>query len=415
MYTYAFLLGTHPTLSLAEILNFLANQKISYTDYLWLEEILIITMKQPPEEITKLQNELGGVIKIFLIKDQFKGKIFQLEKIITVDKLIGEYFAQNQKKINFGLSMYGSPEPNSAELSWLSNFAHGIKQSLKMSYSIRYVEDRGSSLSSVQVNRNRLIDTGAEIALIRNKDKYYIGKTLTVQDYQSYSERDWDKPAPDAKSGMLPPKLAQMMINLVRDKATKNIYDPFCGSGIVLQEALMLKLKVFGSDISETAVSNTTQNLEWLIKLKKLGLAKLDAKIKVADATKVSWSLINRPETAIVTEPYLGPPVKSLPFAHQTKAINTELTDLYIKFFTNLNRNFPAIKKICIVFPVLKTREGLKYLDILEQINQLGYKPKFILPETIAKKDSSISQRGGILYSRPDQYVLREIFVFKKQ
>lgn len=414
IFTYAFLLGAHPTLSLAEILNYLTNQKISFGEYLRLPEILIIKLKEPPEEITKLQTELGGIIKIFLIKEEFKGKIFQLESQLTPEKLLAEFFAQNETKINFGLSIYANPDPSYAELNWLSNYAHNIKQLLKNKYSIRYVEDRNWNLSSVQVNRNRLIDTGAEIALIRDKDHFYIGKTLTVQDYAAYSERDFNKPSPDAKSGMLPPKLAQIMINLVRDKTTTAIFDPFCGSGIVLQEALMLHLKIFGSDISADAIKNTSENLAWLIKLKKLANLKLPSRIKEADATKLHWNVVNNSGTVIVTEPYLGPPLKSLLFTHQVETIIDELTDLYINFFKNLSKNFNKIEKICIVLPVFKTRDGLRYLDILKNIEEMGYKKVSLLPEDIIKKDSSVSSRGGILYSRPNQLVLREIFVFEK-
>lgn len=414
MNTYAFLLGVHPTLSLAELLSFLDNNKIKYTDYNWLGEILIIKIDQPADKIAKLQNILGGVVKIFIIHKEFKGKIFRLEEILTPDLLIKDFFVQNKNKINFGISVYADPEPSSAELNWLRNFAYNIKRKLKTDYSIRYVEDSSWTLSSVQVDRNRLIDTGAEIALIKHDDNYYIGKTLTVQDYRFYSKRDWDKPSPDPKSGMIPPKLAQMMINLARNKKTLNIYDPFCGSGVILQEALLLDLKIYGSDISEEAIKNTTENLAWFMKLKKLAEIKLDSRIKKYDATKVIWDTADKLNTIIVTEPYLGPPLKSSPFDYQIKNTLKELTDLYIKFFSNLNKNFNNIKTIAIVFPVIKARNGLKYLDVIKDIEDMGYKRKMILPKTISLKDGGISPRGGFLYSRPDQFVLREIFVFEK-
>ena len=415
MFKYAFLLGSHPIISLAELLSFLSNWNIKYGDYKWLGDVLIIQVEGEVEEISKLQNELGGIIKIFSIKDQFTGKIFQLEDILTPEKLLKDYFAQKQNKINFGISVYADPEPSHAELSWLQNFAYNIKKKLKDDYSIRYVTDAGCILSSVQVERNRLINTGAEIALIKDKDTYYIGKTLTVQDYKSYSQRDWDKPSPDAKSGMLPPKLAQMMINITRNKKTKTLYDPFCGSGVVLQEALLLKLKVYGSDISSEAIKNTLSNLEWFTKLKKLVQAGLKTHIKEADATTIEWPVLDKPEVVIVTEPYLGPPLKALPFPHQVKDTLNELSDLYIKFFENLNKNFKSIEAIGIVFPVIKTREGLKYLNILDEIAKLGYKPKVILSDELIKKESGISPRNGFLYSRLNQYVLREIFVFERK
>jgi len=415
MQTYAFLLGTHPTLSLAELMSFLDNQKIDHGELVIFDSIVIIDIKKTPEEVAKLQNELGGIIKTFAIINQFSGKIFEIEKILTPEILLKDLFIQKSKKINFGISVYSDPDPTYAELNWLTNFAHGIKKKLKDEYSIRYVEDRGWHLSSVQVERNRLIDTGAEIALIRNGHDFYLGKTLTVQDYKSYSQRDWDKPSPDAKSGMLPPKLAQMMVNLTRDKETKTIYDPFCGSGIVLQEAMMLGLKIYGSDISPEAIKNTISNLEWLAKLKKIAAGKISLRVKVADATNYEWPALDSPDTVIVAEPYLGPALRMAPFAPQAQTILKELSQMYLGFFSNLKRNFPQIKRVGLVLPVIRSRDGLKYLNILDEVASLGYIRKLILPAEIIKKDAGVSPRGGFLYSRPDQLVLREIFVFEKQ
>ena len=55
------------------------------------------------------------------------------------------------------------------------------------------------------------------------EDKTFFGHTIFVQDIYGYSNRDYGK-LRDMNIGMLPPKLAQMMINL--SSGTK-IYDPF--------------------------------------------------------------------------------------------------------------------------------------------------------------------------------------------
>ena len=415
MTKYAFLFGNHPTLSLAELLSFLENHKIPFGPYQLLGDILIIEIQRSPQSIAELQEKLGGIIKILLIKGEFRGKIYELENILTPEKLLKEFFAQKERKINFGISVYSEPDPSYAELNWLNNFAYNIKRKLKDEYSIRYVEDRSMRLSSVQVERNQLIDTGAEISLIRDRDQYYIGKTLSVQDYRAYSERDWDKPSPNAKSGMLPPKLAQILLNLTRTNRTKTIYDPFCGSGIVLQEAILLGLNIYGSDISDEAVKNTISNLDWFLKLKKLPKISLPVHIKEVDATKVKWERLNSSEVTIVTEPYLGPPLKKILFGRDAEIISKELSQLYYHFFTNLKKNFSSVKRIGIVFPVFKTRDGLRYVEILEDIKQLGYLPQQVLSKEFAKKDPGISKRGGFLYFRPDQLVLRELFVFEKK
>jgi len=80
-----------------------------------------------------------------------------------------------------------------------------------------------------------------------------------------------------------------------------------------------------------------------------------------------------------------------------------------------LQKNFPAVKRIGMVFPIFKTRDGLRYIEVLDQIKQLGYTPKQVLAKELIKKDASISKRGGFLYSRPDQLVIRELFFFEKK
>ena len=415
MIKYAFLFGNHPTLSLAELLSFLTNHKILFGKYTLLNDILVIDIQRSPNSIAELQNQLGGIIKILVIKDEFRGKVFELEKILTPEKLIKEFFAQKDRKINFGISVYAEPDPTYAELNWLNNFAYNIKRKLKDQYSIRYVEDRSMRLSSVQVENNQLIDTGAEISLIRDRDQYYVAKTLSVQDFQSYSQMDWDKPSPDAKSGMLPPKVAQILLNLTRSNRTHIIYDPFCGSGVVLQEAALLDLNIYGSDISDDAVENTINNLDWFLKLKKLPKVNLQTHIKEVDATKIKWDKLNSAEVAIVTEPYLGPPLKKILFGRDAEKISNELGELYYQFFVNLKKNFSSVKRIGMVFPIFKTRDGLRYVEILDEIKQLGYTPKQVLPQDLIKKDPGISKRGGFLYARPDSMLIRELFFFEKK
>ena len=80
-----------------------------------------------------------------------------------------------------------------------------------------------------------------------------------MQDIESYTKRDRERPKRDAKVGMLPPKLAQIIINLAagqlpeeklqnicdiplgepipRRLLGQTVLDPFCGTGVILQEA----------------------------------------------------------------------------------------------------------------------------------------------------------------------------------
>ncbi|MDD5605771.1 MAG: DNA methyltransferase [Patescibacteria group bacterium] len=426
MRKYAFVLGSHPLISFLEILNILNVEKIPHEKPFRIgEEILLIKMKIPEAKLKKLQNILGGTIKIIEIMDEFSGTIFNLDKLLDEQHLTKDYFAQTDTKINFGFSVYSQKSLVYAEINWLRNFAFQLKRRLKTKYSVRYVDEKNFELSSVMVANNKLVETGAEIIIIKQDKDFIVGRTRTVQDFRSYVQRDMEKPSPNPKSGMLPPKLAQMIINLSRNAGQTQVFDPFCGSGVLLQEGLLLGLEILGSDIDEEAVEATQENLKWLLKTfntaaPKIGRDKIKAtsiqgRTRAADATRSRWQKANQTNVFIATEPYLGPPQRSIPLIHHARKTAQDLEKLYLGFFENLAKNYSKIKNVGIVFPVLKTNEGLLYLNILDEVEKMGYKRREFLPKEEAKKEALSSPRGGLLYSRPDQYVLREIFVFDKR
>ena len=425
MKKYAFLLGSHSLLSYLEILNMAKVEKITTGEHYRIgDDILVIEMKADKDRLQKLQDLLGGTIKIIEIVDEYHGTIFQLNRILTPEKLIEDYFAQTKSKVNFGFSVYSTSHLVYAEINWLRNFAYQLKRKFKPDFSIRYVDEKNFELSSVMVTNNRLVETGAEIVLIKQEMDFMIGKTITVQDFRAYVKRDMEKPSPNAKSGMLPPKLAQMIVNLTRDTDHKQVYDPFCGSGVLLQEAMLVGLSVLGSDVADHAVISTRENLEWLVKTynvaaQKEGKPKIktinaEEQIKQLDATKSKWAKANTESTFVAAEPYLGPPQRSTLLIHNAKTIAEELEELYVGFFENMAKNYSKINRIGFVLPVLKTNEGLLYMNVIEKIEKLGYARKEFLPAEESKKEALATHRGSLLYSRPDQHVLREIFVFDR-
>ena len=143
--------------------------------------------------------------------------------------------------------------------------------------SSRFVISKEKTLSSVVVTQNKLLTRGIEVVLAADGDNILIGETLAVQPFKDLSLRDYGRPVRDDLSGMLPPKLAQIMINLAQvDPEKAVIIDPFCGTGTILSEAVVLGYKnLFGSDISLKAVEDTRKNISWLKELYKIGDFKL--------------------------------------------------------------------------------------------------------------------------------------------
>ena len=84
----------------------------------------------------------------------------------------------------------------------------------------------------------KLIEQGVEFMIFAGASYFTVAETVWIQDIESYSERDMNRDR-SMTVGMMPPKLAQMMINMAtRGEFGTIVWDPFCGLGTTLIEAL---------------------------------------------------------------------------------------------------------------------------------------------------------------------------------
>ena len=82
---------------------------------------------------------------------------------------------------------------------------------------------------------------------------------------EGFVQRDMYKPNTDIQMGTLPPKLARMMVNFTAQNSGI-LWDPFCGSGTIPMEAVILGFNTLASDVNPVAVNTTSSNIEWLSK-----------------------------------------------------------------------------------------------------------------------------------------------------
>lgn len=402
MHTYGFLLGKTPLLSLAELTAVLNDAKIVH----YQPEIAIFKVRSRLNNAQILQNHFGGTIKIIEIVSQATDRNNLLNKIISLLK------PKSQGKFNFALNLYGKI-PHFYQKRLLLDIKKALKRE---NIASRFANNNFQNLSSVAIKKENLIRNGADINIIFIEKTIYIGATITVQDIDAYNLRDYEKPCRDAKSGMIPPKLAQILINIAKPMANTFIYDPFCGSGTILMEALLMGHSVIGSDISQKAVSATTNNIHWLENIYPQ-IQPLSKTVLLEDSTLINQShLKDKNEIIIVTEPYLGPPCHQIPTESQIQQTFQTLKVLYIKFFTNIAKNHPSIKTIIIIFPYIKTKHKNCYLNINQELKKLGFEPKNVIPMDYQQKHSiETNANKSLYYERPNQIVGREIYKFIKQ
>lgn len=367
-----FILGTHPALSEAE-LSAVLDVPVERRDALAYAELPDDT------DVEALMHRLGGTIKIAELLGEF-----------NEDTLVDTLFAHRNPdtKFHFGFSLYPAEPGISTKKEWktIQRMGLKLKRALKENgISARYVQSKEVVLSSVIVHKERLLKNGMEIVLLKGRDKTQCARTLAVQPFQAFSKRDFGRPGRDSRSGMLPPKLARMMVNIAAPNQDSVILDPFCGSGTVLQEALLLGYQnVIGSDKSKKAVEDTLKNLKWM-ELPRISVYESPAQ-QLINKEIVKAGSVDR----IVFEGFLGPPA---PRPHLVASARKEMQQLYETVFPILAGTLAPNGRIVAALPFWKTREAEEHLDIQKIITGAGL--------------NMIAQ--PLLYRRPQSTVGREI------
>jgi tRNA G10 N-methylase Trm11 len=375
-----FIFGNHPQISLAELESLYPKQT---SGFFYLPNIYAIKgdfFDNISSQV--LLNNLGGTVKIAkLIKKIEKFGYNEVFNIVK-DELLKSSQGRDSKFI-FGLSYY-----NFKKLDF--KFGLSLKKDLSsQGVSCRLVVSKERELSSVVIGQNKVLQKGTEILIISNGQSLLIAKTEAVQDFKELSKRDYGRPARNDLSGMLPPKLARILVNLAgpinRDLV---LMDPFCGSGTILTEAILAGYKkIIASDLMKEQVSDTVENINWI--KERYQLENINLRLMNRSVINLDKVVKEKSVDIIVTEPYLGPQrnLKNIPL------VVKELEELYS---LALNRFYKILSDngiVVMIWPVF-------------------YGKHFIEPEV--HNWTYLRPRKELIYNRAGQRVWREIIILKK-
>ncbi len=302
---------------------------------------------------------------------------------------------------------------------------------------VRFVESKqGDELSSVVVEKQHV----TELLIAKDGDRYVIAMTDVVQDFEEWNKRDYARPYADPKSGMLPPKVARMAVNLAAYHASfwqastrasrqtrlprltvarpesqsdagqilvtpgtasktghKVLLDPFCGMGTILSEALLLGCKVIGSDQSEAVIDKARKNIAWL-KTVYPEVSNIPSEFITEDATHIGNHVKHVSIDAIVTEPFMGKQDSRID-EEKVKNIIKGLEKLYIGCFKEWYKLLKPGGVLVIALPEYVIKDTLFAVKkVVDNCENLGY-TRLV---------------GPIAYSRPHAIVRRNFYVFQK-
>ncbi|HET9850820.1 MAG TPA: hypothetical protein VFP35_04345 [Candidatus Saccharimonadales bacterium] len=318
-------------------------------------------------------------------------------------------------KFTLGVSFYGLSLPTAQ----LNKDVLGLKKIIQASgRPARIVPNKTLELNSAQVLHNKLTSRGGwELLLVKDGQRTILAQTLFVQDIEAYAARDQARPARDARVGMLPPKLAQIMVNLAvgpleqklvsenKDNLSSarlrvRVLDPFCGTGVILQEALLAGYSALGTDIEPRMVQYSKTNIDWLVKENPQiqGMAVIEQ----ADATRARWPGFS----AIASEAYLGRPLATLPPPEKLGPIVNDVNTIISKFLRSLAGQIKPGRQICLAVPAWRAPGGqLTNLPLLAKLTDMGYN---IL-------DLKHVRHQDLIYFRENQVVARQLLILEKR
>jgi tRNA G10 N-methylase Trm11 len=265
-------------------------------------------------------------------------------------------------------------------------------------HDLKSMISRPIRLVSMDTNEHELVMLShqhvTEYNLLPDGNDVNIAETCWIFDAEDWVRRDREKPYRDIKHGMLPPKIARLMVNLATGgKTGLTIADPFCGTGTVLSETILTGCSVVGSDTSPEAVEGARANLAWLVSTYDLRSTTYD--LRVLDATHFASRI-----DAIVTEPYMGPLLDDrnpLPLS-KIKNIAKGLDKLYRGAFKSWSQVLPPGGRVVMTIPSFAVYNRVIPTIGVDALTALGY--------------NCIS---SVAYGKPGAIVIRNITILEKK
>lgn len=366
-------------------------------------------------------DRLGGSVKFCKILTTLETTSWKEIEKFLISVSPGHSERMPEGKMQLGLSVIGLE----VSLGKLEATGLTLKKAIKKTgRNVRLIPNKELELNSAQVLHNRLTGpTGWELVFIRDNEKTIVAQTVKVQDIEAYARRDQGRPKRDSKVGMLPPKLAQIIINLAvgrlpEDKLesicdipaeqeipltllNQSVLDPFCGTGVILQEAALMGYYPYGTDIEQRMVDYAEQNLSWLLTDHNSRLHSIDFRLEQADATTGTWREVD----FVASETYLGRPFSALPSPAIVEQTAADCNQIIKKFLQNIHGQVASGTRFCLAVPAWQVKPGqFRRLPLIDRISDLGY-------NLVSFEHAGIDE---LTYYRQGQTVARQLLVITK-
>lgn len=392
---YLMVLGRNTSLSRAELRPFCDEVLYDAEKALMLAENLKFEnprdLPRAPEQL--FLDRLGGLVRMGQVLGEYESKEALLKAIYNVIE-----FPEDGPIPKLGFSCFGGGK------DFLSKIIYGVKDHYeKTGRKIRLENFRGKNMSSGQIFERRLLQKGYDFIVWQKGNTFLLARTVANQNLRNYELRDRGKDFRDAKMGMLPPKLAQILINLADPKPGATVVDPFCGSGTVNIEAAIMGYPTLGSDLNGTFVQRSAENFEQMSQ--KFRYDGSSGRFESGDASFIKFDELDNERTIIATEGFLGFNFERHPTREQVDENAQAVLELWERVFTNLAKT--KVQRIALCLPAWNV--GLSQRSIANRlfarVENLGFVPQPIFDD----------ETRTFIYQREKTFVAREIALLVRQ
>ncbi|MBI3623508.1 methyltransferase domain-containing protein [Candidatus Pacearchaeota archaeon] len=337
---YIFILGRSPELSIEEIKSYLNRTGNKVLSLERKSHAILVDLKD------KINNKtidfLGGVIAI--------GEVTSSANEKELDKQ-GIYLGV-KNNITYAVWDFSNEEAYDELVLYLKK---------------RFRQEKLKA-SQKNLNGSLRLQNGDNVRIVQGlvDEEYFIfnnlfGKINQKSNSEEIEERDMTKPV-RRESLSISPRLAKIMINLSEIKEGEVLLDPFCGIGVILQEALLQNIKVIGVDRDSDAIRGAIENLKW------------------GKFRKDSYKLINADSrnervkdfSVIATEPDLGMVLRKMPPNDVARKVLNDYEALMIDALNNFKRQVKG--RIVFTAPLIRTMKGRVSCNISRILKNTGLK-----------------------------------------
>lgn len=344
---------------------------------------------------------LGGSVKTGHVVLQFRGRTWA--DVHT--KVIQHYekaWKSSDRKMTLGISAYGiKTSPRDIQRTGLA-----LKKSLKShDVSLRLIPNNDIALNTATSHHNKLglSDTKVELLVVAGADgTVIVAESTGAQNITALARRDQGRPKRDAFVGMLPPKLAQIIVNLAvgqRHGEHLTVLDPFCGTGVLLQESMLLGYDAYGTDLADKMIDFSEVNLAWAQDRLR---ARTAFRLHAGDAMTTKWQ---PPVDVVACESYLGQPFSAPPSPSKLRQVRGNCDHIIGLFLRNIGDQITPGTPLCVGVPAWRSSDGsFTHLPLTRELESYGFRT--ISLETVRAEE--------LLYYREDQVVARELLLIEK-